>query len=169
VDASADSGADLPFLHPRASARLRVGDTDAGSVGELHPDVCEAFGLGGRAVCATLDVDRVLEAVAALGLQRAVALPRFPSVTRDIAVVVGQNVAAGAVAIAIREAGGQLVEGVELFDVYRGQGIGEGAKSLAFRVMYRDTEATLTDKRVDAAYRAAVGAVAARFGASLRE
>jgi phenylalanyl-tRNA synthetase beta chain len=164
-----DADVDHPSLHPRRRARVRVAGEDVGLIGEIHPDVAEAFELGTRAIHAAVDVDRLLRAVASVGLPRARALPRFPAVARDLAVVLEEAVPAGRVADVLREAGGELVEAVELFDVYRGKGIPDGSKSLAYRVVYRDPEATLTDKRVEQAHRAAVRAVTERLGASVRE
>lgn len=164
-----DSSLDAASFHPRRRARVLVAGETVGVLGELHPDVSEAFELGARAIHAALDVDALLRASAALGLPRAKPLPRFPAMARDLAVVVGEGVTVGAVADVLREAGAPLLEAVELFDVYRGKGIPEGAKSLAYRLLYRDLEATLTDKRVEQAHRAAVRAVTERLSASVRE
>jgi phenylalanyl-tRNA synthetase beta chain len=165
---------DAPFLHPRRGARVvaRVGADAApvalGVLGEVHPDVARAFDLQGRPVYAELDVDAVFGAVSAMPPSSARALPRFPAVTRDVAVVVPESVFAGEVADLLRSAAGPLCESVECFDVYRGAGIAEGHKSLAFRLTYRDPEATLTDDRVEAVHSVVLRAAERRFGARLR-
>lgn len=161
--------ADAPFLHPRRRARLSVGGRAVGALGEVHPDVAEAFELDVRAVYGVLDVDALLAAGAARGLPQAKPLPRFPAVVRDVAVVVREGVLAGEVADVAREAGGELVEAVELFDVYRGEGIAAGHKSLAYRIVYRDAEATLTDARVEKAHARVLAALRERLGAAVRE
>ncbi|MCA9608067.1 MAG: phenylalanine--tRNA ligase subunit beta, partial [Myxococcales bacterium] len=160
--------AEAPFLHPRRRARLVIDGTPVGVLGELHPDIGDDAGLDVRMVYGELDVDRLLEVSAARGVPQARALPRFPAVSRDLALVVDEPVEVGAVAAALEGAGVELVEAIELFDVYRGTGIEPGKKSLAFRVVYRDAEATLTDKKVDQAHRRVVDAAVERFGAKLR-
>lgn len=170
----ADPGlaSEAPWAHPRRAARVRVvgtslGSTTVGVLGEVHPDVAEGFELVGRPVVAVLDVTAVVELAKAASLPQAHPLPRFPSVLRDLAVVVPEETTAGDVIAAIRAAA-VLAEGVELFDVYRGKPVPEGRKSLAFRIGYRDPEATLTDARVEQVHGAVVQAIAQRFGGSLR-
>jgi phenylalanyl-tRNA synthetase beta chain len=165
-DASLDASA--AYLHPRRRARIDVDSVVVGDLGELHPDVVGALRLEGRPVFASLDVERMREAIRARGDVRAPTLPRFPAVTRDLAVVVPEAREAGAVVRALAEAGGPLIEGVRLFDIYRGVPVPEGHKSLAFRVVYRDPDTTLTDERVDGVHAALVRAAAERFGAELR-
>ena len=169
-DTELDAGlaTDAPFLHPRRRARVRVAGLDVGVLGELHPDVIEALELGGAVAYAELDIGALLDAAGRVGPPTARALPRFPSATRDIAVVVTEPLPAAEVAAALREAAGELVEDVSLFDLYRGAPVPPGHKSLAFHVVYRDREATLTDARVDEAHGRLVKAAEGQFGASLR-
>lgn len=159
---------DGPFLHPRRRARISVAGIDVGALGELHPDVVDALELGGRCAYAELDVDRLFEAGEKLGVARARPLPKLPAAMRDLAVIVEEGLAAAEVAAALREAAGGLAEEVRVFDLYRGPPVPAGKKSLAFRLVYRDPEATLTDKRVDAAHAAVVAAAEKRFGAQQR-
>ena len=157
-----------PFLHPRRAARIALGGRDLGVLGEVHPDVCGALGLDARAVYGELDVAGLEAATRALGVAQARALPRYPAAVRDIAMVVREGHAVGEIMDALRDAGGALVERIELFDRYQGEHVPDGHVSLAFHVVYRDPQATLTDKRVDAAH-AKLGATAeARFEARLR-
>jgi phenylalanyl-tRNA synthetase beta chain len=159
---------DAPELHPRRRARLLLGEQAIGWIGELHPAVVESLELLGRPVWALLDVPALADALAAIGPPKAAPLPRFPAATRDLAVVVPEAVPAGEVAEALRAAAGPLAERVSLFDQYRGEPVPPGHKSLAFHVIYRDPEATLTDKAVDAAHAAVTRAAEARFGAARR-
>lgn len=158
-----------PYLHPGRSALVIVAGAVVGRLGEIHPDVAASMQLTGRAIFAELDVTALCDASVRVGLPRAVALPRFPAAIRDLAVVVAETQTAGSVEAVLREAGGALVEDVSLFDIYRGEPIASGSKSLAFRVVYRDATATLTDKVVEKTHAALVRAAADRFGARLRE
>jgi len=157
-----------PSLHPRRSARIRVGERVVGMLGELHPDVAEALELTGPVIYAELDVAELLAAGSAELAPQLRPVPRFPSSRRDLAVAVDEASEAGAVGAALREAGGALVEAVELFDLYRGGQLPSGKKSLAFRITYRDPEATLTDQRVDEAHGRVVKAAERLFSAALR-
>lgn len=155
---------DYPCLHPRRCASVVIEGKPVGVLGELHPDVVDDLELTGPVVYAELDVSAVLAAGRADLAPQVHAIPRFPSSSRDLAVEVDDTTQAGDVAAALREAGGALVEEVTLFDLYRGEQVAEGKKSLAFRVTYRDPEATLTDKKVDKAHAKVVKQAKQRFG-----
>lgn len=160
--------ADAPALHPRASARVLVNGESVGVLGELHPDVQDAHGLVARPVYADLDADALLRLAEARGPSAVLELPKFPRVQRDLAIVVAENVEAAQVADVITRAASGLAEDVVVFDVYRGKPIADGQKSIAFRIAYRDREATLTDARVEATHAAVVAAAEATFAARLR-
>jgi phenylalanyl-tRNA synthetase beta chain len=115
-----------------------------------------------------LEID--LAAIAPLGREypRYVPIPRFPASTRDVALVVHESVAAGDVERVVREAAGTLAEDVRLFDRFVGGSIPTEHASLAFRVVYRALDRTLTDAEVDAQHAAVVKRVGERFGATLR-
>jgi phenylalanyl-tRNA synthetase beta chain len=161
-------GVEAVALHPKRHARIDLGERAIGVLGELHPDVVQAIGLEGRPVWAMLDVGALAAAIAALGASKIHPLPRFPSATRDIAVVVDEALAAGEVAAALRGAAGPLGEAIALFDIYRGEPVPAGCKSLAFHLVYRDPETTLTDKVVDELHAKVVRAAEERFGGSIR-
>jgi phenylalanyl-tRNA synthetase beta chain len=135
-------------------------------MGPLHPDVVDALDVGGDVMVLELD----LEALEGLGeaLPRYAPIPRFPPATRDVALVVKDTVPAGEVEGAVREAAGALAERVELFDRFIGGSLPAGHVSLAFHVVYRAADRTLTDAEVDASHQKVVAAVGARFGATLR-
>ena len=160
---------DVPaFMHPKRSALVQLEGHPIGFVGEIHPDVGDDLELVGRVVYAELDVPALHTVSEELGPTQAKDLPKFPAVTRDIAMLVRDEFTAGAIADALSEASGGLAESVALFDLYRGDQIPEGHRSLAFRITYRDPEATLTDKRVDKVH-ASLGKVARdRFDATIR-
>ena len=152
-------------LHPRGAAALRVGDAVIGSLGPLHPDVADALELEGDVLVGELEIDRF---VAGAERPAFVAIPRFPASARDIALIVKDGIAAGDVERAVREAAGPLAADVQIFDRFVGGQVPAGHSSLAFRVVYRAAEKTLTDAEVDAAHANVVKEVGSRFGATLR-
>ncbi len=156
------------FLHPKRSAVVTLASRPVGVVGEIHPDVGDELGLIGRVVYAELDVPALHALAEELGPTQARGLPKFPAVTRDIAMLVGDRFSAGEIAEALREASKGLAESVELFDLYRGDQIPDGHRSLAFRVTYRDPGATLTDKRVDKVHGTLARLASDRFEATIR-
>jgi phenylalanyl-tRNA synthetase beta chain len=160
---------DVPgFLHPKRSAMVTVASRPIGFVGEIHPDVGDDLGLIGRVIYAELDVPGLYALCEELGPTQASALPKFPAVARDIAMLVREEFAAGEIADALREASQGLAESVRLFDLYRGDQIPEGHRSLAFRVTYRDPGDTLTDKRVDKVHASLAKLASDRFEATIR-
>jgi phenylalanyl-tRNA synthetase beta chain len=157
-----------PHLHPRGAAFLHAGGKRIGSFGPLHPAAVEALGLeaGTRDVfVAEIDLEPF---VGGPLLPQYAPIPRFPASTRDVALVVKDEIAAGEVLGAVRAAAGPLAEGVQLFDRFAGGQIPAGFSSLAFHVVYRAADRTLTDAEVDAAHANVVKAVGERFGATLR-
>ena len=158
---------DVGFLHPRRCATVTVADKRVGVMGELHPEVCEALEIEGRAMYAQIDVEVLRHAVESMDAAHAAEPPRVPAVYRDIALSVPETVSAGELASAMSDAAEGVAESIRLFDLYRGESIGEGHKSLAFRILYRDPSTTLTDKQVDAIH-AKVAKSVQRFGAKVR-
>lgn len=138
-----------PYLHPGRQAQVRAGDTFLGVLGEVHPAVADAFELDGRRIyVAELDADAL--ARLATDAVRFASMPRYPSVQRDMALLVPKAVPAAAVVEAIRSYGGELVESVELFDVYEGPQVEETHRSLAYSIRLRAKERTLTDEQANA-------------------
>jgi phenylalanyl-tRNA synthetase beta chain len=143
--------ANVPHLHPGKSAELVIGEDVVGLFGEMHPRVAESFGLGGRPVLAgEFDLEAIRAKVPER--HRAAPVPRFPAALRDVAVVVEESTPAERVAAEIRAGGGDLLHCVRLFDVYRGDNIPPGTKSLAYALTYQAEDRTLTDKEVDKAH-----------------
>jgi phenylalanyl-tRNA synthetase beta chain len=156
------------FLHPKRAAVVTLASRPIGFVGEIHPDVGDDLGLIGRVVYAELDVSRLYDLSEELGPMQASGLPKYPAVARDIAMVVRDRFDAGEIAEALRQASNGLAESVRLFDLYRGDQIPDGHRSLAFRVTYRDPEGTLTDKRVDKVHTSLARLASDRFEATIR-
>ncbi|SDP07504.1 phenylalanyl-tRNA synthetase beta subunit [Pedococcus dokdonensis] len=161
------SAADRAPWHPGRCAQLALADgTVVGHAGELHPKVTSALELPARTVAGELDVD-VLVAATGTPLD-ATALSTYPLAHTDVALVVDEAVPAGDVESALRAGAGESLESVVLFDVYRGEQVGEGRKSLAYRLTFRATDRTLTTDEVSALRDRAVAEAAARAGASQR-
>ncbi len=165
ADLTAEQGSAAPW-HPGRCARLLVGGVESGFAGELHPRVCEAFGLPPRAAALELDLDTLVEAAA--GLVRAPVFSTMPVAKEDVALVVDDAVPAAALAEALRDGAGELLESVRLFDVYTGPQVGEGRKSLAFALRFRAADRTLTEEEAAAARQAGVAVAAERHGAVQR-
>ncbi len=158
--------------HPGRCARFRlVGEpvqgTALGYAGELHPDVCRAFGLPPRTAAVEIDLTALLAAAPAAGDVRPVS--PYPVVKEDVALVVDADVPAGVVAAALIAGAGPLLESVRLFDVYTGPQIGSNQKSLAFALRFRAPDRTLTEAEAAAGRDAAVAAAAADVGAVQRK
>jgi phenylalanyl-tRNA synthetase beta chain len=153
-------------LHPRGAARVLVDDVPVGSFGPLHPEVAQAVDLDSQTLVLELDAAELAKLRVAQASFREI--PRFPASRRDLAVVVHDDVQAGAVLGAIREAAGDLAEHVELFDRFIGGAIPKQHASLAFRVVYRSPARTLTDAEVDERHSKVVAEVERTFGAQLR-
>jgi len=165
-DAWLRAGAPEPYLHPGAANEIVTRDGVAGSVGELHPDAARAFGLD--LPCALIELD--LATLAGLPERR----PRYtevsnqPPVRRDLAVLLGREVAAGDVLEAIRKQAGPQLVGVTIFDRYEGKGVPEGKVSLAFRLVFQRADRAYTDAEIAKLVERVVGMLGHRFGGELR-
>ncbi|GAA2323498.1 phenylalanine--tRNA ligase subunit beta [Glycomyces rutgersensis] len=151
--------------HPGRCAELRVDGVVVGHAGELHPEVCERLGLPRRTAAMELD----LTALPLPDLAPAPVISHFPATLIDVAIVVPESAPAGEVEAALREGAGELLDSLRLFDVYRDAKLGEGKKSLAFKLELRAADRTLTNEEGVAVRDAAVAVAAERFGASIRE
>ncbi len=151
--------------HPGRCAELFVGEVSVGHAGELHPKVCRAFGVPPRTAVAELDLDALLSrAVVAVAPD----FSTYPVAKEDVALVVSEDLPAEQLADTLREGAGALCESVRLFDVYTGEQVEAGHKSLAFALRFRADDRTLTEKETAAARDAAVELAAQRHGARQR-
>ncbi|MGW4489239.1 phenylalanine--tRNA ligase subunit beta [Amycolatopsis sp. NPDC004368] len=156
--------ADLPPWHPGRCAQLRVGDWPIGHAGELHPKVVEALGLPPRTVAMELDLD----AIPLPDSRPAPSVSAYPPVLLDVALVASADVPSADLADVLRTAAGDLLEDITLFDAYTGTQVGEGNRSLAYKLRFRAPDRTLTVDEATQARDTAVAAAGARFGATLR-
>jgi phenylalanyl-tRNA synthetase beta chain len=154
-----------PFLHPGRSGRVLVDGEDAGWIGEIHPLVCREWDLDASA---GFEVDLApLVAASPVGEEAYEDVISYPAVHQDVAVVVDDSIPAADVRAAVLEGGGELLRSAEVFDLYRGEQVGEGHKSLALRLSFRAADRTLTDEEV-AERRQAIEAAVAKIGGTLR-
>ena len=135
-------------------------------LGQIHPAVAKRFGVDAELYCAELDFGALLEARGADAAY--VPLPRYPSVTRDIALVCDEAVTVGRLESAIRRGARGLLKEVSLFDIYRGKGIGEGKKSVAFSLVLRADDRSLTAEEADADVQSILETLKAELNAVLR-
>ena len=170
---SAHLGADVelqaapqPFLHPGRSARVLIGGNDAGWLGEVHPLVCREWDLESAAAFQVGLAQLV--AASPHGKEAYEDVTTYPAVYQDLAIVVDEDVPADTVRTAVVEGGGELLRSAAVFDVYHGEQLGEGSKSLALRLEFRAPDRTLTDAEVTER-RDAIKAALADIGGSLRE
>ena len=158
---SAGAGAATTALEPEG-AWLPLG-----VLGEIHPEVAERYDLTRRAYLMELDLERLYAVAPARVMTRPIS--RYPVAQRDLAVVVARDLPEVQVAEAIRAHDGPLTPQVQLFDVYTGEGIAPGKKSLAYTLTYRAADRTLTAQEVEEAQQGIIAMLAKRFGATLRQ
>jgi phenylalanyl-tRNA synthetase beta chain len=160
------TAAPVAYCHPGRSALISVDDEPIGVVGEVHPTVLAAFDLSQTVTLAEIDFDRWLDQGVSPARYRQI--PRFPSVTRDVSIIVDAEVQAGQALALLRTFHPELLRDVRLFDVYVGHPVPPGRKSLTFALTYRADDRTLTDEEVNAIQTRVVQQLRQRFGAQLR-
>ena len=155
-----------PTFHPGKTAAITLRGKNAGVFGEIHPDVEENYDVETRCYVAELDLDLLFDAA---DVKRSYTpIPKFPAATRDLAVLVDDEVLVGDIEDIIKRTGGQLVEKVTLFDIYKGAQIPEGKKSIAYAIVYRDAKKSLTDKDVNKVHDKILKNLENKLGAELR-
>lgn len=165
VGARIDQGAVPPGMHPGRSASLQAGRDVIGVVGEIHPDVLDAYGVTERVAVIEVNLEVLLGRIPAPAQWKPTS--RYPSSDIDLAFVLADSVPAEKVEKAIRQGSGNLLVDLVLFDTYRGLGVPDGSRSLAYRLRLQAGDRTLTDAEI-AALRDKCIAAAAKAGATLR-
>ncbi len=155
------------FLHPGRAARIKFDGRILGCLGELHPREAMRLELTQPSALCELDIAQLIAYV--LPRQSIEPPPRFPAVRRDLALVLDREFPVGSVVRTVAQVESPLLEGVELFNVYEGEPIASGKKSVALALNYRAKDRTLTDEEVNRAHAALVAEVTARLGAELRQ
>ena len=157
---------DDPSYHPGRCAGVYAGEKLLGVMGQIHPAVAANYGVDCELYCAELSFEALLEAQGPGAEYHP--LPRFPAVSRDISVVCGVEVTVGALEACIRKAGGRLLRDVVLFDIYRGQGVAGGSKSVAFSMTLRADDRSITAAEADGEVKDILTALEQELGATLR-
>ncbi len=165
VEVEVRSAARMPW-HPGRCAQVSIGGAEFGHAGELHPKVCKAYGVPLRTAALEIDLDFLIRH--AVDVVPGPQFSTYPLAKEDVALVVDTDVTVAAVEDALRAGAGELLESVRLFDVFTGEQIGAGKKSLAFALRFRAPDRTLTEEETSAARDAAVAVAAERTGAVQR-
>ena len=157
---------DDPSYHPGRCAKVSVDGVDVGVIGQVHPLVAKNYGIEAEVYCAEIDFTKLF----ALQLPDAtyVPLPKYPSVSRDLALVCNEEITVAQVEDVIGASAGKLLRGIRLFDIYRGTGVPEGKKSMAFSIELRADDRTLTDADSEGVVSKVLAALADKLGAALR-
>lgn len=156
-----------PTFHPGRCAKILAADgTLLGTLGEIHPTVQAAYAIDAPVYVAALDFENLLEKSALSKSFKP--LPKFPAITRDYAFVCDDTLEVGAIEAVMKKAGGKTVEAIKLFDVYRGKQLGEGKKSVAFNVMLRAADHTLTDEEAEKVSKKILTLLERELGITLR-
>ena len=152
-------------MHPGRSGCVKLGARPIAIFGELHPLVLNAYGIGARAYAGKLLVSELLEVEVPQKQYRP--LPKYPATSRDISLVCREELPVARLERTIKDAVGQVLEKIALFDVYQGEQIEKGMKSVSFSLTLRSHEKTLTDEQADAAIKRIVKALK-ELGAEIR-
>jgi len=136
-----------PAFHPGRCAKVSIGNTTIGYIGEIHPEVADNFECPARTYIAVLDIKPMIENSSMEREYRG--LPKYPATERDIALVIRDGIPVKDIETVIRRSGGSILEEIKLFDVYRGEQVPEGMKSVAYTLTFRSPDRTLTDDEVN--------------------
>lgn len=155
-----------PYLHPGQSAEVVLEGNNIGYLGQVHPDILKRYDLAKKVYLMELNLNAVAERINAKITFEP--LPKFPAVERDLALVLPHKINADRIIARIKEIGGNLVERVELFDVYQGEQVGPGMRSMAFSITYRSKEKTMNDQEVNEVQTELLRKLNSEFGAAVR-
>ena len=153
--------------HPGRCAMIKYKNLALGVIGELHPDVMETYDIAAKTWCCELDFSRLAEAANTEHYYSP--LPKYPSTSRDISMLVDEDVTVASMKTIIQNKGSGLLEKVELFDIYRGKQVPEGKKSASFTLTYRAPDRTLTDSQTNEVHELILKALSEELNAVLRE
>lgn len=161
-----DPKAGKNFLHPGRQAKIVYEGEELGYIGEVHPTVCDNYAIGTRAYVAVIDIMNVLDF--ATFDRKYEGIAKYPAVTRDISLEVPKNVLAGDIESVIAQRGGKILESYQLFDLYEGDQIKDGYKSMAYSVTFRAKDRTLEESDVAGAMKKILNGLE-QLGATLRQ
>ena len=155
------------FYHPGRKAEMMIKNAVIGEMGEIHPDVRANFDIDARIYVAQIYLDQLYDAVNDFRVYKP--LPKYPAAERDLALIVNDDVTAGSLLESIQKSGGKFLESVKLFDVYKGKPLQATEKSLAFSMLFRAADRTLTDEEVNSAIEKIMARVKNDFNAEIRK
>jgi phenylalanyl-tRNA synthetase beta chain len=164
--ASYEAVSDNPSYHPGRCAKVSIGGVEVGYMGQVHPIVAKNYGIDAEVYCVEISFTKLLDVQ--LPDATYAPLPKYPGVSRDISVICDEKLTVGEAEAVITAAAGKLLRSVKLFDVYRGAGVPEGKKSLAFSLELRADDRTLTDADSEGVMTKVLTALAEKCGAALR-
>jgi phenylalanyl-tRNA synthetase beta chain len=156
-----------PSYHPGRCARVSLGNTDIGYVGEIHPEVASNFECPKRTYIAVLDISHMIEN--SNMVKEYSGLPKYPAIGRDIALIVDEGVLVKDIEAVIKQRGGKILEQIKLFDVYKGEQVPEGMKSVAYTLTFRSMDRTLVDEEVNKTMSKILHGLKTNLNATLRE
>ena len=157
---------DNPSYHPGRCAKVTVCGVDVGFMGQVHPLVCKNYGIDVEVYCVEVDFSKLFEMT--LPEPTYVPLPKYPTVTRDLSVLCDEALTVAEVEDVMTASAGKLLRGIKLFDIYRGTGVPEGKKSVAFSLELRADDRTLTDTDSEAVVTKVLAALKEKLGVTLR-
>ena len=165
-DISFEACTDNPSYHPGRCAVVKCGETVIGVFGQIHPLVCRNYGVDAEFYCAELGLNEIMQAKGEDPIYTP--LPKFPAVTRDIAVVCERSIPVASLSKCIMEAGGKFLKACNLFDIYTGEHVADDKKSVAFSLTMRADDQTLTDEHAEETVKSVLEALERMFGATIR-
>lgn len=160
-----EAAKDLKWMHPGRTAAVYLGDAYIGYVGQVHPATTNAYDLK-ETYAFEIDFEAIIAAPKEVITQQPI--PKFPGVTRDVALLVDETVTHQQIVKTIKENGGKFLKDVHLFDIYQGKGIEDGKKSVAYSMSFLNPEATLVDEDINKAFTKLVAALETECGAAIR-
>ncbi|MBQ9518620.1 MAG: phenylalanine--tRNA ligase subunit beta [Firmicutes bacterium] len=166
-DAEYSANKELTYMHPGRTADIAVNGENIGFVGQLHPAVAENYGIGTEVYIAVVDINALVKNADFDRVYKA--LPKFPAVERDIAMLVKDEIPVKAIEDVLRAKGGKFLEDIRLFDVYKGKQIETGFKSVAYSLFFRAPDKTLTDEEISSPMKKILSELEEKLGATLRE
>lgn len=153
--------------HPGRCANLKVGKDVIATFGEVHPEVLNNYGIAKRAYLAELNITKLVKY--SRENKKYVEVPKFPAVERDIAIIVDEKVEVGQIEKIVTKKAKKLLESMQLFDIYRSEKLGENKKSVAYSLIFRDKNKTLSDEEINATMEAIISELEKTLGAELRK
>ncbi len=157
---------EFPFLHPAQSCSINIGGWEAGYLGLIHPRISGESDLPENTACLEIDLNLLIESSSEMVMYEEI--PRFPAIQMDIAVVVGEEISSSKIEDIIKDAGGELLREVRLFDLYRGEQIGKNEKSLAYSLSFYAMDRTLRDDEAQSAFADIIKSLSERLNARIR-